>query len=255
MVPAVTVVQGTSFGKNGDKVRFAKLFLRGLKDVYDQFVLLMMVSVLWWVCVLLIVPGPPATVALFRMADPRNQSELPELRDFFRIIGESFRTAWAVAALTLPVILVLLWNTLFFQGGASWFTILVPLWIVMVFIALILMLYAFATVATMESGVRNAFRGATFLMVMRPFSSGLLIIIVFVVMVLLAALVLPVILFGPAVMASVINRFALDGFDVEVIDPNRPTQERSTERSRGINHDDGMKGWIGRVRGERRGTR
>lgn len=255
VTPVAIVARGTFIGKNGDKLRFAKLFLRGLKDVYDQFVLLMMVSVLWWVCVLLIVPGPPATVALFRMADPRNQSELPELRDFFRVIGESFRTAWAVAVLTLPVIIVLLWNTLFFQGGASWFTILVPLWIVMVFIAAILMLYAFATVATMESGVRNAFRGATFLLVMRPFASGLLIVIVFVVMVLLAALVLPLILFGPAIMASVINRFALDGFNIEVIDPNRPTQERSSERSRGIGNDDGLTGWIGRIRGDRRRTR
>lgn len=250
-----TVVQGIGIGEIEVKVRFAKLFLRGLKDVYDQFVLLMMVSVLWWVCVLLIVPGPPATVALFRMADPRNQSELPELRDFFRVIGDSFRTAWAVAALTVPVILVLLWNALFFQGGASWFTVLVPLWIVMAFIAAILMFYAFATVATMESGVRNAFRGSTFLLVMRPFSSGLLIVILFVVMALLAVLVLPLILFGPAILASVINRFALDAYGVEVIDPNLPTQERSSERSRGIDADAGIKGWIGRARGDRKGTR
>lgn len=236
-------------------MRFAKLFLRGLKDVYDQFVLLMMVSVLWWLCVVLIFPGPPATVALFRMADPRNQTELPELRDFFRIIGETFRTAWGIAALTVPVILVLIWNTLFFQGGASGFAIMVPLWIVMTFIATILMLYAFATAATMDSRVRNAFRGATYLLVLRPFSSGLLIVLLFIFMAILATLVLPLILFGPATMASVINRFALDGFDIEVIDPNSPTTERAAEHSRGVEHGDGLKGWLGRVRGDRKGTR
>lgn len=240
---------------DGDNVRFAKLFLRGLKDVYDQFVLLMMVSVLWWLCILLIVPGPPATVALFRMADPRNQTELPELRDFFRVIGEVFRTAWGIAAFTVPVILVLLWNTLFFQGSSSAFTVMVPLWIVMIFIASILMLYAYATVATMDAKVRNAFRGATYLLVLRPFSSGILMLLLLILMAILAVLVLPLVLFGPAVTAAVINRFALDGFDVEVIDPNRPTTERAAERSRGVGHDDGFKGWLGRARRDGKGTR
>lgn len=236
-------------------MRFLKLFLRGLKDVYDQFVLLMMVSVLWWVAVFLVIPGPPATVALFRMADPRNQTELPEVRDFFRAIREEFRTGWGVAAFTVPVILILLWNSVFFRGSDSSFAIMVPLWIVMTFVAFILMLYAFATVATMESKVRNAFRGATYLLVMRPFSSGLLILVLFLLMLILAVLVLPLILFGPAITASVINRFLLDGFGVEVIDPNRPTTERAAEHSRGVDTDGGFKGLVGRVRGERKGSR
>src|SRR5665811_51755 len=236
-------------------VRFFTLFLRGLKDVYDQFVLLMMVSVLWWLSVVLIVPGPPATVALFRMADPRNQTELPELREFFRIMRDSLRTAWGVAAFTVPVILVPIWNTLFFRGTNSTLAIMVPLWVVMVFIAWVLMLYAFATVATMESKVRNSFRGATYLLVMRPFSSALLVLMLFVVMSIFAVLVLPLILFGPAVTASVINRFALDGYGIEVIDPNKPTTERADERSRGIDTDDGFKRFLGRARSEKRGTR
>src|SRR5690606_35877906 len=91
-------------------VRFTRLFLRGLKDAYDQFVQLMIVSVLWWICAILIVPGPPATVALFRMMDPRNAIQTPELGDFFRILRENFRTAWGVALFTVPIILVLSWN-------------------------------------------------------------------------------------------------------------------------------------------------
>lgn len=236
-------------------MRFLSLFLRGMKDVYDQFVLLMMVSVLWWLSVVLIVPGPPATVALFRMADPRNQIEQPELREFFQIIRDSFRTAWGVAAFTVPVILVLIWNSLFFRGTNSTFSIMVPLWVVMAFIAYMLMLYAFSTVAIMDSKVRNAFRGATYLLVMRPFASALLVLLLFMVMLIFAVLVLPLIMFGPAVTASVVNRFALAGYGVEVLDPNKPTTERADERARGVDSDDGFKGFVGRVRGEKRGTR
>ena len=128
-------------------MRFTRLFLRGLKDAYDQFVQLMIVSVLWWICAILIVPGPPATVALFRMMDPRNAIQTPELGDFFRILRENFRTGWGVALFTVPIILVLSWNMLFFRDSDSVFAIMVPLWFVMIIITFMLMLYAFATVA------------------------------------------------------------------------------------------------------------
>ncbi len=234
-------------------MRFTRLFLRGLKDAYDQFVLLMIVSVLWWGCAILIVPGPPATVALFRMMDPRNAIQMPELSDFFRVLRENFKTAWAVAAFTVPVIVVLAWNMLFFQDSDSVFTIMVPLWFVMIIITFMLMLYAFATVAAMESYTRNAFRGAVYLMVMRPFTAGLLFVLLSVLLALFTVLVLPLFLFGPGVVAAVVNRFVLSGYDVEVIDPSSPTQERQHEVAHGINPDrSGIKGLFQRGRDNRR---
>jgi uncharacterized membrane protein YesL len=230
-------------------VRFLRLFLRGMKDVYDQFVLMMVVSVLWWISVALLVPGPPATVALFRITDPRNQVSSPEIRDFFLTIRETFKTAWAIAGITIPVILVLLWNSLFFRESDSRFALIVPLWFVMILLTFILMMYALATVAVMESRARNAFRGGTYLMVMWPFTSGLLIVCLALVLVLFAALVLPLILFGPAVGAAVINRFVLAGYNIDVIDPSSPTSERSTEVSSGVNLDGGFRGWAKRARG------
>lgn len=249
----VDVPTGHIDHRYGDSVRFVRLFFRGLKDVYDQFVLLMVVSLMWWVCVALIVTGPPATVALFRFADPRNQIRKPELGDFFGTMKSSFGTSWAIAGFTLPVFLILLWNSLFFRGSDSGFAIMVPLWVVMMLITAILALYAFATVAAMESRVRNAFRGATYLLIMWPFTSGLLILLLTIMSSLFAVLVLPLFLLGPAVGASVVNRFVLAGYDVEVIDPSSPTQERSHEVARGIDTDSGFRGWARRARGETRG--
>lgn len=227
-------------------MRFTRLFLRGLKDAYDQFVLVMVVSVLWWACALLIVPGPPATVALFRMMDPRNQVSMPEIREFFRTIREEFVTAWGIAAVTVPVILVLAWNMIFFQDTDSFFALMIPLWFVMIVIIATLMLYAFATVAAMDSRVRNGFRGATYLLVMWPFSSVMMVVVLGLISSVLVVLVLPLILFGPGLSAAVINRFVLAGYDVEVIDPNSPTTERSTEVAQGINLDQGL---LKRLRG------
>ena len=230
-------------------MRFLTTLLRGLKDAYDQFVMVMVVSVLWWISALLVIPGPPATVALFRIMDPRNQVALPDVRDFFRIARDSFATSWAITAFTVPVVLILLWNSLFFQGADSAFALLVPLWYVMIIITVMLMVYAFATVAAMESRVRNAFRGAAFLMVMRPFTAGALVIALALITILFSILVLPLFLFGPGVAAAVINRFVLSGYKVEILDPNSPTQERQHEVSRGVNLDEGVKGWFRRGRG------
>lgn len=234
-------------------MRFLRLFLRGLKDAYDQFVLVMIVSVLWWVCALLVIPGPPATVALFRMMDPRNAVQMPELADFFRVLREHFRTAWGIAIFTVPVIVVLAWNMLFFRNTDSVFAIMVPLWFVMIAIVFVLMVYAFATVAAMESHTRNAFRGAVYLLVMWPFTAGLLFVLLTLLAGLFAVLVLPLILFGPGVSAAIINRFVLTGYDVEVIDPGAPTQERQHEVARGINPEPtGIKGMLRRSRDNRR---
>jgi uncharacterized membrane protein YesL len=234
-------------------VRFLRLFLRGLKDAYDQFVLVMIVSVLWWVCALLVVPGPPATVALFRMMDPRNAVQMPELADFFRVLRANVRSAWGVAAFTVPVIVVLAWNMLFFRNTDSMFALMVPLWFVMIAITFMLMVYAFATVAAMESYTRNAFRGAVYLLVRWPFSAGMLFVLLTVLASIFAVLVLPLILFGPGVAAAIINRFVLTGYDVEVIDPSAPTTERASEVARGINPDmSGIKGIFQRSRDNRK---
>jgi uncharacterized membrane protein YesL len=234
-------------------VRFLKLFLRGLKDAYDQFVLLMIVSVLWWVCAVLIVPGPPATVALLRMMDPRNAIQMPEIADFFRTLRQHFRSAWIVALFTVPVIVVLTWNMLFFRDSDSIFAIMVPLWFVMIVITFMLMLFAFATIAAMESSPRNAFRGAVYLLVMWPFTSALLFVLLTLLSGVFAVLVLPLILFGPGVAAAVVNRFVLAGYDVEVIDPSAPTSEREHEVARGINPEhSGIKGLFQRSRDNRK---
>jgi uncharacterized membrane protein YesL len=228
------------------------LFLRGLKDAYDQFVMVMILSVLWWVCAVLIVPGPPATVALFQMLDPRNAVQMPEFVDFFRVLRDNVKTAWSVAVFTVPVMLVLAWNMLFFRNSDSFFAIMVPLWFVMIAITFMLMIYALATIATMESYTRNAFRGAVYLLVMWPFSSGMLFVLLSLLGGHFAVLVLPLILFGPGVSAAVINRFVLAGYDVEVIDPSAPTQERQSEVQRGINPEhSGIKGFLQRSRENR----
>lgn len=229
-------------------MRLLKLIWRGFRDLFEQLLSFGLYSILWWVCVILIVPGPPATVALFSMCDPRRKVSQPEFSDAVQVFRESFRRSWGIALCSVPLILILLWNLLFFSSTNHPLIALVPLWIIMLLLMYILTLYAFSVAATMESRPRNAFRGAMYVLVSRPFMSIGLGLFMLILGSILAVTVLPMVLFGPALMACIVNRFVLVALDVPVVDPDAPTDERQSERARGINPDRGL---IGRFRGNK----
>ncbi len=231
---------------------FFKLVWLGIKDLFEQFLTLSMFSLAWWVSIILIVPGPPATVALFSMADPRRQTSTPELSDAIAVFKSSFKRAWGFACCTVPLILVLLWNLTSYAGTSRLLAAMVPLWIIMLLLLVIVTVEGFSVAGTMESGVKNAFRGAMFVLVSRPFMSISLVIFLLILSFFMTITVLPMLLIGPALIACIVNRFVLTILGVEIIDPLSPTNERAYERERGINPD---KGFIGRLRNEIRRPR
>jgi len=204
------------------------------------------------VSIILIVPGPPATVALFSMADPRRQTSTPELSDAIAVFKSSFKRAWGFACCTVPLILVLLWNLTSYAGTSRLLAAMVPLWIIMLLLLVIVTVEGFSVAGTMESGVKNAFRGAMFVLVSRPFMSISLVIFLLILSFFMTITVLPMLLIGPALIACIVNRFVLTILGVEIIDPLSPTNERAYERERGINPE---KGFIGRLRNENRRPR
>ena len=252
-------------------MRFFGLVWRGIRDVFEQFVFMVGMSLAWWLCAVPLVLGfltlpfflvlvlaplvglllAPATVTLFAMADPRRLVSRPDVPEAVAVFKSAVKRGWVIGLCTVPVLVVLFWNITYFTGTASFLAAFVPLWAIMFISVFILMIYMFAVAGTMESGLRNAFRGGMYVLVSRPFSSLFLSLLIMVVGVVLTVLVLPMVAFGPALMAAVVNRFVLAGLGVEVIDPNAPTSEREFERERGIEHD---KTFIQRLRGSGRRT-
>jgi uncharacterized membrane protein YesL len=188
-------------------------------------------------CAILIIPAPPATVALAAVADPRRMGAAPELSDALEIFKSSWRRAWGIAVFTIPFIAMLLWNLTFFAGSDHPLAPMIPLWVIMLILLFIVTLYAFSVAGTMESGVRNAFRGAMYVLVSRPFMGIGLSLFLIVLIFLMSITVLPMLLLGPALVISIVNRFTLTILGEEIIDPSTPTNERADERARGVNPD------------------
>jgi len=218
-------------------VRFLGLIWRGIRDVFEQFTMMVLLSLAWWVCLLTVVLAPPATVTLFALADPRRIVNRPDFSDAVAVFRTAFKRGWLIALATVPALAVLAWNILFFSNSSSFLAAFIPLWMIMLISIFILSIYMFSVAGTMESGLRNAFRGAMYVLVSRPFSGIVLSVAIVAVGAVFTVLVLPMIALGPAILAGVVNRFVLTGLHVEIIDPYAPTNERQVERTQGIEHD------------------
>ena len=227
-----------------------------MRDLYDQFAYFMLLSIVWVVAALPMFVGytllavtplffplaiftaflvPPATVTLYALVDPRRIVDRPDLREIAHIFADSVKRSWMIAAATVPVIAILVWNANFFGGTDSYMAFLVPLWLVMAVFIFILMLYMFSLAGLMESGLRNAFRGGMYVLLTRPFVSMFLSLFILVTGFLFTATVLPMVTIGAPLFAAIVNRMVLTELKVPVIDPNQPTNERQWERERGLN--------------------
>ncbi|MCO5214667.1 MAG: hypothetical protein M9953_09610 [Thermomicrobiales bacterium] len=237
---------------------FFRIMWRGMKDVYEQFAYFIMLSILFAFCTLpaafvflyvrfnlvtlpiLMVSAifmPPALVVLYALVDPRKYLDKPEMREVGQMYLRVFGRAWKLALCTVLPLIIIGWNIAYFSGSGHTLELLVPLWVVMWVFIFILTQYCFCLAGTLESGLRNSFRGGMFVMVKFPFRTVFLSLFVIGLGFAFTITMLPMIVIGPAFFAAIITRFVFDAFDIFVVDPNKPTDERAWERERGINPD------------------
>src|SRR5690606_22187975 len=116
---------------------------------------------------------------LLSVTDPRRMGAAPELADAIDVFKASWKRSWGIFLFTVPFLVMLSWNISYFAGRDHILSTMIPLWLIMWLLLQVIAMYAFSVAGTMESGVRNAFRGAMFVMVSRTFMSIFLGIFVF----------------------------------------------------------------------------
>lgn len=240
---------------------FFKILWRGIRDVYDSFMYFILVSLAFWLCcspmilgygflsvspliaplfVLTAILMPPAFLILFAVTDPRTVVNRIDWQDVFRMMRTEFFRSWKIALVSIVPLVMIGWNISFFVGSGHTLEFFVPLWIVMFVFIFIYTFYCYSLAGTHESGWRNAFRGGMFVMVKYPFRTIALSLLILLFGYLLTLALLPMLVIGPAFFAAIVNRFVFDALEVEVIDPESPTDERAYEHSRGINQERSM---------------
>jgi hypothetical protein len=239
-------------------VRGFKILWRAIRDTFDQILSYMLGSLLWWVVVaipvfaflfvavllppfvgdaFLIIGAAlgfgPATALLAKWTDPRLIIDRPALSDLWPWAREYARRAWIVAGIVLFVAAILTLNLTFFSASQSAFSLLVPLWAFLLILSVIVLFTTLAIVALLDVGPRRAFRLTGYVIASAPFQSLLLVLWIIFTIVLGLVLVVPLVLLTPPLIMAATNRLVLQQLEIEIIDPNAPTDERVVERKTG----------------------
>lgn len=210
-------------------MRFIRLVGKGISDTLERLLPFTLLTLAWWPCALLIVPLGPATVALFAMTDPRRLVEEVERHEAIEVGHRSWRRGWLILLATAPLVLVLAVNIGTFNTEQSRLVVLVPLWTILLLLIVAWAATSLSVAALLEAPAGPALRRAGRLVGERPVQSLLLAAVVCLLVALGAVLVVPLVLFVPAMVAAIVNRFVVDGLGIPVVDPLEPTAERRHE--------------------------
>jgi len=209
-----------------------RLIGKSLSDVFEHLLPYIVASMLWWLCVLTIALGPPATVALFGFTDPRLSIDRPDASEVFAKFRRQARDAWWLALATVPFLALLVWDLGFYGGSDNVFALLSPLWFVLLVAGLTATLSATAVMGLTGASVGLALRQGLFVVASAPFATLVVLVLSIVYVLIGTATIVPMILFVPTLVTSLFNRLVLRQLRIVVIDPLTPTDERLHEEKR-----------------------
>lgn len=81
-----------------------RILREAIKAAWDDLWTTMACNILWILCVVLIIPGPPATLALFYYANRIAQGEVTDLNDFWRALRRYWWAGWRWGLVNLALI-------------------------------------------------------------------------------------------------------------------------------------------------------
>lgn len=227
-----------------------RLVFRALRDTWENLVIYTLLSVVWWGCMVTIVAGPSATLALYLFTDPRHgiSTDRPTFGETVRLILQRLWISWKLALMTFPAAVLLLYNIVFYGATDSRIGFIAPLWFVLFLLWFCIAQCAFALLALNESVPSAAFAdefeispalrhrttweclklGAVVVGARLPMVI-VLAITTWLIVGLSAVLVVPFFTFMPALIANIYNRLTLHGLRINIVDPFAPTPERRAE--------------------------
>ena len=183
-------------------------------DLWDSVFLVVFCSLVWLFLVLLIIPGPPATLALFDMADRIARREhLLEFRDYLRAVGQRFGLGWRWAAVNIPVLALLLIDIRVVPRMVSPSAAIVLQWFFLLALALWIVTnwYALAFLFQQkEPSLRQALRNGAVLLFQNPLFTLVLAVITAVLIGLSLVLIIVNLLFGPMLVALISTHAVLN---------------------------------------------
>jgi uncharacterized membrane protein YesL len=211
-----------------------RAFGRGLRDLLDNLLPMAVASLAWWGTLLLIVTAPAGTLALFTFTDPNRLSEhlRPVTAELKARVRREFGPAWFLAIVFGLPIVALVSNLTVYGGRSRSFGVLTVLWVVLLLLTLAAAGIACSLRAVHGYGYGQAVRAAIVGTLAHTTRLLPVLILLWVIVAIGGLLVVPAVMFVPALIALVFNHMTYALLGVTVADPLDPTAERAAEQAR-----------------------
>lgn len=204
---------------------------RGLRDTSENLIYFIMMSIAWWACVATIVLAPAATIALFTHADPRHGAitDRPTLPETITLIRENTWSAWRLALMTWPIMVVLNFNVMFYIGSETVLGALAPFWLALFILAFAISNAAFALATLERISAGRAVKVAAIMVLAKLPEVFIMLLLLVPILVIGTIMIVPLFLMLPMTVAAVFNRFVFSCRQIAIPNPNDPTPERLAE--------------------------
>ena len=213
-----------------------RLALRSYREYYDIIWWMILATAIWGILMISVVFAPPATMLLFRQADPRLGvwEERPGLGEMGRYLMNQFGRSWLLALATVPLLALMIFNLNYYGGSDGTIALLAPFWLVLLIIGAIATLIIFALAAMTDAGAKTLLRDGLRLTGIH-FPAALLVLVITLVIpgLILTSLfqfLIPMTLLLPGLVATAFSRFVLRAARIRFPRPNEPTEERLHEK-------------------------
>ncbi|MEN6435203.1 MAG: DUF624 domain-containing protein [Anaerolineaceae bacterium] len=135
-----------------------------LRDIWDDLWTALVINLIWTVCVILIIPGPPATLALFNYSNRLAHGEIADLADFFTSFNRYWRPAWRWGIINLSLVSIFIGDIFLIGRSAltsSTIRMVQGFYITAIIICFLVQLYTIPFMLEQEKPiVRMAFRNS-----------------------------------------------------------------------------------------------
>lgn len=184
-----------------------------LQDIWEDIWSVLVINLVWTLCGLTIVPGPPATLALFKYANRMAHGEIVDVKDFFKEFKQSWGPGWRWGAINLFVIAIFVGDILLSNQknmGASAYLYVQSFYIALLVIWLLLQTQVLAFMIEQEQpAVKTAFRNSI-VMLGKNFSFSIAYNLELILTILVGAVLFMIIFaIGGVLLADVGNRAVL----------------------------------------------
>jgi uncharacterized membrane protein YesL len=189
-----------------------QVIAQALRDWWDDWINQVVIAIVWLLCWLTVVPGPPATLGLYYVANRLAHGDSLGLRGLVQGARRYFVKSWQWALLNLAALLVLAVDLTFYgQIQAAWAGFLQGIFIILGLLWLLVQFYALPFLMEQEQkSLKLALRNGLFLALSAPGYTLVLACIAALLLLFCAVLILPLFLGFPGLFAAIGNRAVIE---------------------------------------------